>query len=76
MNCWSLLFPELKNVTDQDVCVSKMFKKKGEIVEEAVKEELTKLCVNLYKTFHSLPCDLVASKKTKEDWFTPERRWL
>ena len=50
--------------------------KKGEIVEEAVKEELTKLCVNLYKTFPSLPCDLVASRKTKEDWFTPERRWL
>ena len=50
--------------------------KKGEIVEEAVKEELTKLYVNLYKTFPSLPCDLVASRKTKEDWFTPERRWL
>ena len=51
--------------------------KKGEIVGEAVKEELTKLCVNLYKTFPSLPCDLVASRKTKEDWwFTPERRWL
>lgn len=72
MNCWSLLFPELKKkITDHDVCVSKM-----KIVEEAVKEELTKLCVNLYKTFPSLPCDLVASRKTREDWFTPERRWL
>ena len=36
--------------------------KNGEIVEEAVKEELTKLCVNLHKTFPSLPCDLVATR--------------
>ena len=50
--------------------------KKGEMVEEAVQEELTKLCVNLYKTSPSLPCDLVASRKTKEGWFTPESRWL
>ena len=45
--------------------------KKGEI-----KEELTRLCVNLYKTFPSLPCDLIASRKTKDDCFIPERRWL
>ena len=40
--------PSEKYLTDQDVCVSKIFLKKGEIVEEAVKEELTKLCANLY----------------------------
>ena len=37
--------------------------KNGELVEETVKEELTKLCVNLNKTFPSLPCELVASRK-------------
>ena len=40
--------------------------KKGEIVEEAVKEELTKLCVNLYKTFPCLPCDLSLPKKLRK----------
>ena len=66
--------PSEKYVTDQDVCVSKIFLKKGEIVEEAVKEELTKLCANLYNFSLSplWPCRFEKNKV----WFTPERRWL
>lgn len=74
INCWSLLFPVWQNCYRPRRLCPKMWK--GEIVEEAVKEEFAKLCVNLYKTFPSLPCNLVVSRKTKEDWFTPERRWL
>ena len=41
MNCWSLLFSELKKCyRPRRLCIKNVLKK-GEIVEEAVREELT-----------------------------------